>query len=86
MNYTILTIGVGILIYDAVLAAKGKTTISQWCQKLFPTWVDWIIGITGWIVLCFVNYFWPEFDFALAIFIAGFWGHIWLANRERYKN
>jgi len=84
MNYIIAAIGVAILIYDGWLASKDKTTISQWCQVLFPSYIDWIIGISGWIGLCVVKYFWPEFNFTLGVIISGFWGHIWLANKERW--
>ena len=84
MNYVIAILGVAILIYDGYLASKDKTTISQWCQALFPPVIDWIIGVVGWIGLCVIKHYWPEFDFTLGVFIAGFWGHIWIANRERY--
>lgn len=84
MNYIIVVICVVILIYDGYLAVKDHTTISQWCQKLFPPAVDWGIGVAGWVLLCFIKKWFPEFDFTLAVFIAGFWGHIWIANKERY--
>ncbi len=85
MNYIIATIGVGILIYDGILASKDKMTISQKCQEFFPPAIDWGIGISGWIGLCVIKYYWPEFDFTLGVFIAGFWGHIWISNKERYE-
>ncbi len=85
MNYVILAIGIVILIYDGILASKDRTTISQRCQEFFPTIVDWFVGVGGWIGLCIIKHYFPEFDFALAVFIAGFWGHIWIPNKERYK-
>jgi len=85
MNYIILAIGIGLLIYDGILASRDKTTISQWCQSLFPPGIDWCIAVSGWVGLCVLKYFVPEFDFSLAIFYAGFWGHIWIPTRERYK-
>lgn len=85
INSIILVVGIGLLIYDAILASKHKTTISQKCQELFPTIVDWFIGVGGWIGLCFLKRYYPELDFNLSIFIAGFWGHIWIPNEERYK-
>lgn len=85
MNYVILAIGIIILAFDGYLAAKDRKTISQWCQELLPTWADWIVGVAGWIGLCVIKHYWPEFDAALMVFLAGFWGHIWLPNRERYK-
>ena len=84
MNYIIAAIGIVILIYDGYLASKDRLTISQWCQGFFPPGIDWGIGVGGWIVLCVIKHYWPEFDFTLAVFISGFWGHIWIANKERY--
>lgn len=86
MNYIIALIGIAILFYDYKLYSKGKKTISARCQELFKPGVDWCIGVGGWIGLCIVKYFYPEFDFTLGVFIAGFWGHIWIANKERYGN
>ena len=85
MNYIILIIGIAILIYDGWLIKHDKKSISCRCQELFPTGIDWAIGILGWIGLCFVKHYYPEFDFTIGITIAGFWGHMWLANAERYK-
>ena len=85
MNYVILLIGISILVYDGIRASKGKKTISQWCQERLPTVADWFVGVGGWIGLCIVKHYFPEFDFSLAVFIAGFWGHIWIPNKERYK-
>ena len=86
MNYVLLILGIGLLIYDGILAAKDKTTISQACQKLFPRGIDWGIGIGGWFALILAKAYWyPELDFALSVIWAGFWGHIWIANKERYK-
>ena len=84
MNWIIAIIGIIILVYDGILAFKDETTISQWCQRLFPRSIDWAIGIGGWIVLCIIKYYWPVLDFTLGVFLAGFWGHIWIANKERY--
>ncbi len=85
MNYGILAVCIALLIYDAILAIKGKMTISQKCQEFFPPFIDWCIGIGGLIALCFVKKKWPEFDFTLGVFMAGFWAHVWISNRERYE-
>ncbi len=84
-NYLIAAIGVGILIYDGILAHKDKMTISQRVQTLAPPAIDWAIGVGGWILLCFVKKWYPELDFTLAVFLAGFWGHMWISNKERYE-
>ncbi len=84
MNYIFLIVGIAGLITTATLSIMGKKTLSQQAQALFPRPVDWVIGICGMIGLCIIKHFCPEFDFALAVFWSGFWGHIWIANRERY--
>ena len=85
MNYVIATICIAILVYDYKLISDSKKSISERVQELFPPTIDWCVGIGGWIGLCIVKYIFPEFDFTLGVFIAGFWGHMWIANRERYK-
>ena len=84
MNHLLLIVGIGLLIYDLILVLQDKTTISQWCQGLFPRGIDWIIGIGGWALIILTKAYWYDLDFALSVVWAGFWGHIWLANRERY--
>ena len=85
MNNIILIIGIGLLIYDLILVLQDKTTISQWCQGLFPRGIDWIIGIGGCVLVCLTKAYWyRELDFNLVAVWLLFWGHIWLANRERY--
>ncbi len=84
MNNIVFFISIGIIIYDIVLAIQKKATISEWCQALFPSTVDWIIGLVGVVVLCILHDIFPEFDAKLLIGWSGAWGHIWLPNRERY--
>lgn len=84
MNYVIALIGIAILAYDNWLSYEGRMTISQRVQELAPPVIDWVIGIGGWIGLCILKHYRPEFDFTLGVFIAGFWGHMWIANKERY--
>jgi len=81
MNYILLFTGIGLSIYDGILELTGKTTISRWYQKLFPRWADWVFfvcGISGLIVLS------AYIDPRILIVWAGFWGHITIANKERY--
>ena len=85
MNYVIAIIGIAILFYDGWLASEGKPTISQTCQGFFPPAIDWCVGVAGWIALCVIKRYWEGFDFTLGIFIAGLWGHVWIANKERYE-
>ena len=85
MNNLILTLGLILLGYDIYLAVRKKRTISQWCQTFFPPVVDWFVGVGGWIGLLIWKKNCPELDIVLMVFLAGFWGHIWLANRERYE-
>ncbi len=80
-NWLFLIVGVAGLITTSVLSILKKPTLSQRAQALAPRWIDWIIGIGGFIVLCFL-----PLDKSLSIFWAGFWGHIFIANKERYKD
>ena len=85
MNYVIAAIGILVLLYDGWLISKGKLSISARCQAVAPPAVDWGIGIAGWVLLCVVKHYWQEFDFTIAVVLAGLWGHMWIANKERYK-
>ena len=80
LNYVFLLVGILGLLITIGLAVLHKTTLSQRAQTLLPRWADWIVGVVGWIVLCLL-----PLDRSLSIFWAGFWGHIWIANKERYK-
>ena len=84
MNLIFLYVGVAGLITTGTLAIVKKATISQRAQALLPRWADWIVGIGGVLALC---YFQP--DLQLDPWIFGywcmFWGHIWIANKERYQ-
>jgi len=79
LNLIFLVAGIIGLIVTIILAVMKKKTLSQRAQELAPRKIDWVIGVVGWIVLCFL-----PLDKSLAIFWAGFWGHIWIANKERY--
>lgn len=53
---------------------------------LYDYWlITWAIGVGGWVFV--IKHYWPAvvFDFTVAVFLAGFWGHIWIANKERHK-
>ncbi len=86
MNYVIALVGIAILIYNGIRASKGQMTISQKCQEFFRPTVDWGIGIGGWIGLCILKHYWSELDFTIATAFILLWGHIWIANKERYKD
>jgi len=83
MNLDTIFIVVGAygLIITTALSVSGNKTLSQLAQTLCPRWLDWIIGIGGFIVLCCIPISKP-----IAVFWAGFWGHIWIANKERYED
>lgn len=84
MNYIIVTILLIIGAIDVLLVFTRQRTISQAIQKLFPTWVDMIIFVVGLVGLCVLHYYRLELDFTLSVIMAGFWGHIWFPNQERY--
>jgi len=84
MNYIVLIGVVGLGVWTAVLAIKKKPTLSQRYQKLFPTWLDIIIFSIGLAGICFWKYMMPELNTALAIVMAGFWGHVTFPNKERF--
>jgi len=84
-NSIFLIVGIAGLITTSYLAVVDKMTLSQRAQALFPRKIDWFIGVGGMIGLCVIKNHHPEFDFSLAVFWSGFWGHIWIANKERYR-
>ncbi len=84
INYILLYTGIAGLTATIILSVAGKLTISQRAQKIVPRWIDWCIGIGGGVVLCGLKERFPELDPRLMVFWALFWGHIWIANRERY--
>lgn len=81
VNNLLLIIGIALLLYDGVLEMRGRTTISRWYQKLFPRWVDWIVFVGGMVFLMALPS-WIAREILLVW--AGFWGHITIANKERY--
>lgn len=85
MNYIILTVLIIIGTIDVFLACTHQRTISQALQMLFPTWVDVCIFVAGLVILSVWKWLTPELDFSIAVWIAGFWGHIWFPNQERYE-
>ncbi len=84
INYILLIAGIAGLATTITLAAKGKMTLSQRAQTLAPRGVDWVIGLGGWTGLLWMHDAWGPIDPILLVFWAGFWGHIWIANKERY--
>ena len=81
VNNLLIIIGICLLIYDAVLEVAGETTISRGYQKLFPRWVDWILFAGGMVLLMSL----PDWiDRRVLLVWAGFWGHVTIANKERY--
>lgn len=85
LNLAFLIIGIAGLTITIILAGMGKKTLSQRAQALMPRWKDWIAGIVGVGILCFLQEY-----ICLNIWLFGywccFWGHIWIANKERYKD
>ena len=84
MNYAFLVVGIAGLITTGVLAILKKPTLSQRAQALYPRWLDWIIGIVGVGVLCFLQPY-HHLNIWLFGYWCCFWGHIWIANKERYE-
>lgn len=81
VNVWLIIVGIFLLVYDAILEVGGETTISRWYQKLFPRWVDWVIFAGGMLFLMSL----PDWiDKRILLVWAGFWGHITIANKERY--
>ena len=85
MNWVFLFVGIAGLVTTIVLAILGLKTLSQLAQALSPRWLDWIIGLVGVAVFCYLQ----EQYLHLNVWVFGywclFWGHIWIANKERYK-
>jgi len=80
LNWIFIVVGIIGLVITIVLAIQKKMTLSQRAQALAPRWKDWCIGIAGLIVFCVLPLVKP-----VAVFWAGFWGHIWIANKERHS-
>ena len=84
-NWVFLIVGVAGLITTATLELMDKATLSQRAQALMPRWKDWIAGIGGVALLCYLQQY-----IHLNIWLFGywccFWGHIWIANKERYED
>jgi len=86
LNLLFLIVGIAGLVTTGYLAIVGEVTLSQRTQALFSRKVDWFIGVGGMLGLCVIKHYCDTFDFTLAVFWSGFWGHIWIANKERYKS
>ena len=81
VNSLLLYGGICLLIYDGYLELTGRTTISRWYQRLFPRLIDWILFAGGMILLMSL----PSWVIREVLLVwAGFWGHITIANKERY--
>ena len=85
LNLIFLIVGIVGLITTIVLSIMGKDTLSQRAQALCRRWVDWIIGIAGVGLLCFLQRY-IHLNTWLFGYWCCFWGHIWIANKERYKD
>lgn len=81
LDWIFILVGVAGLTLTGLLAVVDEMTVSQRAQALLPRWADWLVGIGGMLALCFLPLSKP-----VAVFWAGFWGHIWIANKERYEH
>lgn len=84
LNWAFLIVGIFGLCTTGALAILKKKTLSERAQGLLPMWADWIVGIAGMIGLCLL-YSFAGLDGNLCIVWSGFWGHIWISNKERWK-
>ncbi len=71
--YIILTLLVGIGIFDIVLVVMKKKTISQWIHKLFPQWGDMIVMVITLVITWIIMG--PEY-FVLVL-MGVILGHFW---------
>lgn len=83
MNYIFLAVGITGLIITTVLSLMGKMTLSQRAQALLPRWADWIVGLGGCGLLCYLQQHLYLNTHLFGYWLL-FWGHIWIANRERW--
>lgn len=86
MNWIFLIVGIAGLVTTLVLAIFSEKTLSQRAQALAPRWLDWIIGVGGVGIFCFFQWWCLSLNIWLFGYWCMFWGHIWLANRERYED
>ncbi len=84
LNLIFLVVGLIGLTTTIVLAIMDRATLSQRAQALMPRWKDWIVGIVGVGILCFLQQY-IQLNIWLFGYWCCFWGHIWIANKERYK-
>ncbi len=82
-NWIFLIAGIAGLSITAYLELTGQMTLSQRAQALFPRWIDWIIGLGGYAILCGLQPYIQLHDWIFGGWLL-FWGHIWIANKERY--
>lgn len=86
MNYIVLSISLVLLGITIYLSIRGRDTLSQRYQKLFPTWFDMIVFGVGLIGMCFWKHYYPQLHNGLVVFLCGFWGHITFPNKERFTS
>jgi len=84
INWVLIAAGVAVLAYDGCIEVfTKKDTISEWYQRKFKRWQDWLIFAGGEVVLLLLLWFagiWAE----TIIVWSGFWGHVTVANKERF--
>lgn len=85
MNYIVLAICLILLGITTYLELKGKPTLSQQYQKIFPTWLDVIFFAIGILGLTIWRHYCSELHIALYGYMCGFWGHVTFPNKERYE-
>jgi hypothetical protein len=84
MNYIFLAAGITGLVVTVYLSVVGEKTLSQRAQALAPRWLDWIIGVGVVGIFCFLQEWYLHLNIWLFAYWCMFWGHIWIANKERY--
>ncbi|KKM08285.1 hypothetical protein LCGC14_1725380 [marine sediment metagenome] len=85
MNWIFLIAGIIGLALTIKLSMTGQMTLSQRAQALFPRWLDWLIGLGGAALMCYFQTRCLHLNIWLFGYWLLFWGHIWIANKERYK-
>ena len=84
VNVLLIAAGVAVLAYDGYLEVfTVRDTISRWYQRKFKRWQDWLIFAAGEVAMLLLMWFagiWPE----TVVVWSGFWGHLTIANKERF--
>jgi len=84
INIVLIAAGVAVLAWDGYIDAfTVGDTISEWYQRQFKRKTDWLIFAAGEVAMLLLLWFagiWAE----TIIVWSGFWGHVTVANKERF--